>query len=233
MKFSPLPVVALMLAVTPSLNAYPLRVLPWDDSIAARKLAISHSKGTDELTHLDSFKRSKMFQVTPSEGTSAFIECLDRKTADGKPLTSPIKIAEGIEKPLLILLPDAAAPSGLRLMALEDNLAGFNWGSIRLVNATGKKLVFKCEKNLVPIPANWTPVQVSPGGADRNIQVQVYLQDPPHQLVYSAVWEQRGFYRNLVFIMPGQDARLGSVECKFVNEDRRVLAAEDAAARAK
>lgn len=232
MKFRLFPLLVLILAVIPSASAYPLRVLAWDDTVAARKLAISHSKGTEELTNLDSFKRSKTFQVTPGEGSSAFIQCLDRNSPDGKPVVSEIKLTEGVKKPLLLLLPDAKSPSGLRLMALEDDLAGFNWGSIRLVNATGKKLVFKSEKRLTEVPATWTPVQVSPGGGDRNIQVQVFLHDQPDPALYSSVWEQRAYYRNLVFIMPGQDARIGAIECKFVNEDRRVQEAENAAGKA-
>ncbi len=224
-----LPLIVSALCVIPSLNAYPLRVLAWDDTISARKLAISHSKGTDELLDLDSFKRSKTYQVSPGEGASASIQCLDRKAPDGKPLDTEIKIPAGINKPLLIIMPDVKAPSGIRLMALEDDLAGFNWGSIRLVNATGKKLVFKWEKSMMEVPATWTPVDAAPGGSDRNIQVQVFLRDPPSPLLYSSVWEQRGFYRKLVFIVPGADPRLPSIECKFINEDRRVAAAEEAA----
>lgn len=215
------------------LNAAPLRVLAWDDGIAARKLAISHSKGTEELVGLHPDQRSKVFQVTPSEGAPAVIKALDKTNAEGKPATSEIKIAPEIKKPLLILLPDAKAATGLRLIVLDDDLAGFNWGSIRLVNATGKQLVFKWEKSLMAIPASWTPIQVKPGGADRNMEVQLFLHDQPDPPLYSAVWEHRDTYRNLVFIVPNDDPRLGPVAFKFLTEDRRVVELENAAAKAK
>lgn len=226
-------VVAIVLGSLSSLSAYPLRVLAWDEVIAARKLAIVHSKGNEALTDLHPFQRSKVFQITVAEGTPAVIQALDKTDPEGKPAVAEIKIPEGMNKPLLILLPDPKAPSGLRLLALEDDLTGFKWGSIRLVNATGKKLVFKWEKSLMAVPAAWTPIQVVPGGADRNMQIQLFLHDQPDPPLYSAVWEHRETYRNLVFIMPAEDPRLGPVAFKFINEDRRVLEVEAAAAKAK
>lgn len=83
------------------------------------------------------------------------------------------------------------------------------------------------------IPAAWTPIQVKPGGADRNMQVQLFLHDQPNPPLYSAVWEHRDTYRNLVFIVPNEDPRLGPVAFKFLTEDRRVLELENSAAKAK
>jgi hypothetical protein len=219
------------LASVLSLGAVPLRVLAWNDEIAARKLAISHAKGTEELVGLHPSQRSKVYQVPPGEGAPAVIVALDRKDAEGKPSTSAIKITEGVRKPLLILLPDTKAASGLRLLVLDDDLAGFSWGSIRLVNTTGKPLVFKWDKSLMVVPGAWKPVEVKPGGADRNMQVQLFFHDQADSPVYSAVWEHRDTYRNLVFIVPNEDPRLGAVAFKFLTEDRRVLELENAAAK--
>ena len=227
MNFRVLSFLLATLAIIPSVYAYPLRVLAWDDAIAARKLGILHSKGTEELTDLDPFRRTKTIEVSPGKDTSAFIQCLDRKSADGKPLVSPIKIAAGMNRPLLVILPDDKSPIGFRLIALEDDLASFSWGSIRLVNVTGKKLVFKADKSLTALPAAWLPVQVNPGGTDRNIQVQLFHHDQPKPPIYASVWEQRNYYRNLVFLMPGSDPSISSIECKFINEDRRVAEAEE------
>lgn len=216
------------LATASSLSAYPLRVLAWDERVAARKLAISVSKGTEELTGLHPFQRSKVFEVASGEEQPAAILALDKEDAEGKPVPTEIRIPKEIKTPLLILLPDAKAASGLRLLVLEDALEVFNWGCIRLVNATGKRLVFKWEEKLMGIPAEWTPTQVKPGGADRNMQVQLFLRDQPNPPLYSAVWEQRDFYRTLVFIVPGEDPRLGPVTFKFLTEDRRVVETDNA-----
>lgn len=224
---------AAVLGTIISIRASPLQVLAWDEAVAQRKLAISHSKGTEPLMDLHPFQRSKVFQVTPSKEAPAFILALDQKDAEGNPAKVDIVIPEGIQKPLLILLPDKKAPSGLRPIILDDDLAGFSWGSIRLVNATGKKLVFKWEKKLMALPETWTPTQVSPGGENRNMQVQLFLHDTPDPPLYSSVWEHRSHYRNLIFIMPGDDPRLGPVTFKYITEDRRVAEAENAAAKAK
>ena len=222
-----------VLASVPSLKAVPLKVLAWNDEVAARELAISHSKGTEELRDLHPSQRSKVYQVVPGEGATAVLVALDRKDAEGKPATSEIKITGGVRKPLLILLPDTKAASGLRLLVMDDDLAGFNWGSIRLINTTGKPLVFKWDKNLMAIPAGWKPVQVKPGGADRNMQVQLFRRDQADPPLYASVWEHRDTYRNLVFIVPNEDPRLGAVAFKFLVEDRRVVESESAPALAE
>lgn len=227
MNRRPLLSAVLFLASVLSLNAVPLRVLAWDDAIAARKLAISHSQGIEELGDLHPSQRSRVYQAPSGEGAPAVIAALDRQDAEGKPFTCPIKIPEGVSKPLLILLPDAKAASGLCLLVLDDDLAGFDWGSIRLVNATGRQLVFKWDESVEVIPPGWNPVQVKPGGADRNMQVQLFLHDRPASPLYAAVWEHRKSYRNLVFILPHTDPRLGAVSFKFIIEDLRVLELEN------
>lgn len=133
-----------------------------------------------------------------------------------------------MKSPLLVLIPDEKSPTGLRQLVLEDNISDFQWGSIRLVNATGKKLVFKWDKKLAVIPPSWTPTDVTPGGANRNMGVQLFLAEKPDPPLYSAIWEQRDEFRNLVFLVPGDDPRLGPVAFKTITEDRRVQIAEEA-----
>jgi len=224
---------AVVLSTVLSTAAYPLRVLAWNDQVAARKLAISYSKGTEEFDDLHPFQRSRVFEINSTKEAPAVIQDLDKKDDKGKPIGAPILIPEGIKKPLLILLPDAKAPCGLRLLTLEDDLVGFSWGSMRMINATGKKLVFKWEEKNISLPATWTPAQVLPSGDDRNIEVQLFLEDQPDTPVYSAVWEHRSHYRKLIFIMPNDDPRVGPIALKFITEDRRAVDAENAAAKAR
>lgn len=78
-------------------------------------------------------------------------------------------------------------------------------------------------------PASWTPVPVNPGGADRNMEVKLYSFDEPEVPIYSAIWEQRRDMRSLVFLVPGQNPRLGPVALKMIPEIRSVAAAETGA----
>ncbi len=136
-----------------------------------------------------------------------------------------------MKSPLILLLPDEKSPTGLRLLAIEDNASDFKWGSTRLINATGKKLVFKWEKKLVAIPSSWTPTDVNPGGENRNMGVELFLPEQPDPPLYSAVWEQREEFRNLVFLLPSTDPRLGPVTFKTITEDQRAILADEAEKR--
>ena len=66
-----------------------------------------------------------------------------------------------------------------------------------------------------------------------------YFFDEPEVPIYSAIWEQRRDMRSLVFLVPGQNPRLGPVALKMIPEIRSVAAVCDvdsdrlAAAQAK
>lgn len=216
------------LALTHPLLAISVRVLPWDNEVAAMRLAVADSKGSTVIDAMHPSKRTKAFQVVAGEKPMV-IESLDRKDPEGKPFTNAIKIPEGTKQPLLVILPDAKSPTGVRLLVLEDDSANFAWGSTRFINATGKQLVFVYEKKVLPLPPSWNPVIASPGGAKRNMEVKLFFREEPARPVYSAIWEQNPEQRMLIFLVPGEDPRLGPVAMKMIPEDRQAAVAAPAA----
>jgi hypothetical protein len=215
------------LTLSQGLQAIPLRVLAWDDAIAARKLALVNAGGLVTIEAMHPSKRTKAYQVSAGE-KPVTIQALDKTGDDGKPAVSAIVLPQGIKHPLLVLLPDAKSATGLHLLVLEDDVQNFAWGDIRFINACGKKLAFIYEKKIVPLPVSWTPVEVHPGGSNRNMETQLCLFDQLQSPIYSAVWEQQQNARTLIFIVPGEDPRLGPVAMKMISEDRRIIAAQAA-----
>jgi hypothetical protein len=213
------------------LQAIPLRVLAWDDEIAARKLAIAGAKEFVTIQAMHPSKRTKVYQVIGGD-KPVTIQALDKTDKDGKPATCGILLPPAIKQALLVILPDAKAATGLRLVVLEDDAPNFPWGCSRFINACGRKLAFVYEKKLTALPVSWEPVLVNPGGDNRNMEVQIFLFDDPQRPIYSAVWEQRQEVRTLIFIVPGEDPRLGPVAMKMISEDRRVKEREAKAAAA-
>ncbi len=212
------------LLASESLLAIPIRVLAWDHEVAGRKLAIVQIKGQEIIQAMHPSRRTGTYQVSGGD-QPLVIQALDRPLVEEEPASSGIKIPAGLKQPLLILLPDAKSATGLRLVLLEDDTSGFPWGSIRFVNACGKKLAFVMDKKVFPIPPSWDPVQTDPGGSARNLDVQLFFYDKPERPVYSSVWEYHPEERVLVFLIPGEDPRLGPVAMKMISEDRRLLAA--------
>jgi hypothetical protein len=228
MSFPPLlkcPALSLLgfLALHGALLAGPIRFLPWDDAIAARKIGFQNAKGVAELQELHPHKRSAPADGTAGE-TALKLVALDRTSEDGKPVTVDIKLSAGIQSPLILILPDPKHPTGLRPFVIEDNATNFSWGSLRFINATGKALLVKQDKTIKALPETWTPVDLSPGGEARNTGVQLVARDDLNTILYSAVWEHHPDIRKLVFILPGTDARTGALEFKIIPEDRRVQA---------
>ncbi|MDP4848367.1 MAG: hypothetical protein NWR51_14020 [Akkermansiaceae bacterium] len=167
----------------------------------------------------------------PAEAESLRIVALDRKDEEGEFLSVPLKFTNGMKNPLVLLLPDKKAPTGLRLVALEDDVANFRWGTIHLINATGQELYFIHEKKPTKLGANWSPVVVAPGGASRNIGVAVFLPDKRDRPIYSAVWQHREELRQLVFMVPSDDQSRGPVDFKFITENRLAIEAKQAEAQ--
>ena len=217
---------------SPWLQAIPLRVLAWNEEVAARKLAIVDAKGSVPIDGMHPSKRTKTYHVTAG-GKPVSLQALDKTDKDGKPAASEIIIPQGTKQPLLLLLPDEKAVTGLRLFVLDDDAANFPWGGIRFINASGKKLAFVWEKKTVVLPASWVPVLANPGGANRNMETQLFFFDQPQTPIYSAVWEQQQDMRTLVFLVPGEDPRLGPVAMKMISEDRRVIEVKPPADREK
>lgn len=207
-----------------SLQATPLRVLAWDDAIAARKLALADAKGPVTIEGMHPSKRTRIYHVTTGE-KPVQIQALDKTDKDGRPAVSEVIIPQAVMHPLLLLLPDDTAATGLRLVVLDDATTDFPWGTTRFINATGIKLAFVFEKKAVVLPASWTPVLVTPGGANRNIEAQLFVFDQPATPIYSAIWEQQQDLRTWVFLVPGKDPRLGPVALKMIPENRKVFEA--------
>lgn len=214
-----------------ALLAIPIRVLAWDQEIAGRKLAIVQGKGAVILDAMHPSQRTAAYQASGGE-IPLVIQALDKPLVEDKPASSQILIPAALKRPLLLLLPDPKSATGLRLVLLEDDTSGFPWGSIRFINACAKKLAFVHDKKVVALPPSWDPVQVEPGGSSRNLDVQFYFYDTPERSIYSSVWLFNPEVRTLVFLVPGEDPRLGPVAMKMIREDRRLLAAVAAMAEA-
>ena len=206
------------LFLSQSLHAQPLRVLAWDDNVAARQLAIASGKDAKEIKDLHPLSRSATFNV--SSENPPMLQALDKKDAKGAPAADPIVIPGNVKHPLALLMPDPKAATGLRAVILEDDPAGFQWGTIRLINATGKDLLFKAETKVAALAAGWTPVNISLGGKRRNMEVLLALKDQPTKPLFSAVWEYRDDQRQLVFVIPNKDIGESPVDFKFILESK-------------
>lgn len=212
-----------LLTAATALNATPIRFLSWDDTIAARKLSFGDGKGLTELKDLHPQKRSKAVNWTSGEVPPVLVVG-DRTSADGKPVTAPLKLTADLKSPLVLILPDPAQPSGLRCFAIEDDSGSFGWGTFRFINATGKELLVRNDKVTKSLPNTWKAVDLNPGGGSRNMGIQLAARDNLTAIIYSAVWEYDPDVRKLIIVVPGSDAQSGAVNLKIIPEDRRTVA---------
>lgn len=212
----------LLLCLAGPLAAGTLRFLPWDDAVAARKLGLGNAGKVTELQDLHPAKRSGAYQATAGE-TPIQLVAMDRKTDDGKTVATTIKIPEGVETPLALLMPDAKNPTGIRVVVIVDSPKNFPWGTSRFINATGVSLLVRHDKIIKELPKTWTPVDISSGGGARNIGVSIAASKDRTKILYSAVWEQNPDIRKLIFIAPSSDVRTGALLVKNIPEDRRSI----------
>lgn len=203
------------------LAAGPIRVLAWDDQVASMRIALVDAAGSKEVQGMHPSKRTKIYQISAG-GDAAAVEVIGKITPDGKPCREKLVIPDTVKRPLLVVLPDEKAVSGIRLHVIEDDESGFPWGSTRFVNATGRKLVFVAEKKALELPNSWNPVQLTPVGEERNIEVRLFFRDEPQKPFYSSVWQYRKGIRTLVFLVPGTDPRLGPVAMKVIPENHLI-----------
>jgi hypothetical protein len=218
----PLILVLCILACMESLVAASIRFLPWDHTVAARKIAFQHGKESINLTlHPD--QRSVPIKTTAAEVLLQLV-ALDRTSPDGEPVSVAIKMPAKIQDPLVLILPDAKHPTGIRYFVIEDGFDNFAWGTMRFINITGKALVVRHEKIIKELPAAWALVDIAPIGDARNAGVLVAARDDIKSILYSAVWRHDPNIRKLIFVVPGADVRTGTVAFKIVPEDRRILA---------
>ncbi|GAA5482160.1 hypothetical protein [Haloferula sargassicola] len=202
-------------------HALDVRFLAWDDDVAARQIvALSGSSGT-EISGLHPLKRTEAVSMTPAEGELAF-NTPDKLTDEGKAAEMKVALGDGIKRPLVILLPDPKAPTGLRGFALNDNTDAFAWGSYRIINATPKVLNLAMGKHRLRLPTGWKAVDVK-GDDEESYPIWMATADNPQETLYTNVWPSGSDIRRLVFIVPGTDPRLGPLALKIIPEDRRAL----------
>lgn len=200
-------------------TAAPICILPWDEAVAGRKLSIAWGETVREVGYLHPAARSEPISV-PTGSDSLRLVTNDRRDAEGNPLTLPLRPADGIKKPLLILLPDPKADSGLRTLIIEDDQGDFGWGTFRLINVTAHPLAFRWDKKGQELKPGWKATDIEPGGKPRNMEVFLYDKKDLENPLYRAVWEYRPDMRQLVFVVPSQDASMGPYQFKFVPETR-------------
>lgn len=219
-------VLALLLVNGP-LSAAPFRFLAWDDAMATRKFGLKSGDTVVEVTDLHPLKRTKA--INTSGAAVPLLVALDKKDAQGKPVAVEIKVPADLKSPLVLIIPDPKHPTGVRPFVLEDNSANFKWGTVRVLNATGKVAMMKVDTKVVELPSGWAPVDIDPGGAARNVGVQAAMKDKPADILYSAVWEHSPDLRDLVIVVPGANVRTGALDFKVIPENRKVVEAEAAA----
>ena len=228
---APLAVLFAALLSSPLL-AGPARFLPWDEAMAGRKLAVTNGKGEAvDITDLHPLKRSRPIAIAGTPEAPPMLVAKDKVDANGKAAMIEIRIPAECQSPLVLIVPDPKHPTGVKPFVVEDNTARFPWGSIRHINATGKELITKVDKKVVTLPPKWDPVDVDPGGAQRNVGVETALKAQQAQVLYSSLWDYDPDIRRLVIILPGTDARLGALDYKIIPENRKAVALDEAAAR--
>lgn len=201
-----------------SLRAASVRFLPLDEEIAARKLSFRGAKKAVKIKDLSAQKRSAPYSFASGK-TSLELVVLDREGANGKPTTLAIALPPKIASPLILILSDPTAPTGLRAIAVEDSGAGFPWGSLRLVNTTGTPLSFSYGGEIKQVSETNAALDIVPGGVGHNMGVQLFRQEDPKAVLYSAVWEHDPNIRKLIFILSGADSQ--SLVLKIIPEDKR------------
>lgn len=199
-----------------AINAAPVSFIPLDEEIAALNLAVKDSKGTKPLKDLSPQKRTATYNCVIGK-TPLQLVALDKENS-----TVDISIPEEIKTPLVLILSDADAPSGLRTITVDDGSEGFSWGSLLFFNSTDKPLSLRFEKEVKAIPEGFTPVQLVPGGETRNVGVQLFSEDAPDTILYSAVWEHDPNLRKLIFIVPAAEDESRTFELKIIPQNRRV-----------
>ena len=115
-------------------------------------------------------------------------------------------------------------PPACVVLSSRTDSNSFGWGTFRFINATGKELLVRNDKVTKSLPETWKAVDLNPGGAARNMGIQLAARDNLKAILYSAVWEYDPDVRKLIIIVPGTDAQSGVVNLKIIPEDRRSAA---------
>lgn len=203
------------------LMAQSIRFIPLNDEIAAAKIGVHDAKGTTSIKDLNSQKRSIPYKCKPGK-TPIELVAMDRLDAAGKPAAVEIALPATVKVPLVLILPDAQHPSGLRTITIEDSNTGFPWGCLRFLNVTGGKLMIRYSTEVKPLPDGNTPTDIIPGGDARNMGVQFFKEEEPEKILYSGVWEHDPNIRKLIVITPGADPSVKALDLQVLPEDKRI-----------
>lgn len=223
----PIPFAAIVLGfltVFSSLHAMPVKFLAWDDAIAGRKIAFLNGTEMTEIQGLHPHRRSRAVTWKGGEIPPALV-ALDRQAEDGKPVTIPLNFTAGLKSPLVVIAPNANHPTGLRCFVIEDASDSFAWGTLRFINATGKEILVRIDKEVRALPETWKTIDSKPGGGKRNIPIQMASRTDLEMVLYSSVWEHDPEVRKLIIVVPGTSADGGPIDLKIIPEDRRSIAA--------
>ncbi len=199
------------------------RVLAWDQEIAGRNLALSNGGDQVVIQNMHPTQRTPSIRISSSPESPLVLLALDRMDEEGNPKVEKVAVPQGMKRPLMLLLPDPDAMTGLKPLLIEDDSADFPWASIRLINTTGKKLAFTYEKKARILPTTWKPLTFSPGGSTRNFEAKVFTEKELNRPIYSAIWEHREDFRILGFIVASDNPRLGPIAIKMIYDDRRAI----------
>lgn len=205
-----------------SASAGEVRILAWDDAVASRPLAWVQGEEVTEISGLHPLRRSKSYSLK-GEHAPAVIRALDRSQGGDKAAVElRCAVDQRLLQPLLILLPDPAAPSGLRGLVIEDDMSSFGWGVMRFVNASGLEVIVQVEQKAARVATGWKPVNIQPGGLSRNVGIRIALAETIETPAYTSVWDYRDDARSLIFVMRGGESRLGSLVVKAIPEIKGV-----------
>ncbi|WP_035601184.1 hypothetical protein [Haloferula sp. BvORR071] len=214
--------VASSIAVLPAARALDVSFLAWDEQVATRQIAVGESEIA--VKELHPLKRTEAVTASLLPSGELALRALDRKDSSDKPLTFTVKLGTGMTKPLVLLLPDTKAASGLRGFAIEDDTSSFPWGTFRVLNSTGKPLNLALGSIRKQLPVGWQPVDLQPEG-EKALPIAISTTEAPQEPLYTGIWKAEREVRRLVFIVPGTEPRLGPLAIKVIPEDRRILAA--------
>jgi hypothetical protein len=210
-----------------SLQGADVHVLPWDNAIAARDFSLLLGKKRQKIEDLHPFQRSKTMKVSLDGDTELRLEALDLPAnEEGIHPSVTVKVPSGTKRPLILLVPNEESPINVEPIVIEDDPGDFRFGTFKIVNATGRNLVFNHAKKFVRVPHGWEPTIVDPGGDERKFAAKFFLPNNSEKPIYSSIWEYKPTLRQLVLLFPSEDQRRGPVGFKFIVEDERFIGKE-------
>jgi hypothetical protein len=201
-------------------EAASIRFLPLGEELADRKIGLQDGKRLTELDDLNPKKRSKAYPYTPGDAPPILV-ALDRERPGGIPSGVDIILTAEMKAPLVLILADKNHPSGMRTMVIEDSEQGFAWGTLRFINTADKPFMIRGEKETIAIRESLATIDIAPGGEPRNIGVQLYAEEEPEAVLYSAVWEHDTHSRKIIFIVPHADPATKEIKLEIIPQDKR------------